>query len=82
MGAGCADLHDAMLRVRVESGLARLVVSGDPARGELALEPVSHVPNAVHLHAAGLPTGELGLSLLQPGESMMAQMRIVVEPVA
>ena len=79
---GRAELRDATLRVRVESGLTRLVVASDPARGDLALEPVSHVPNAVHLHAAGLPTGELGLSLLQPGESMMAQMRIVVEPVA
>ena len=77
---GRAELRDATMRVRVESGLARLVVSSDPARGEIALEPVSHVPNAVHLHAAGLPTAELGLSLLQPGESMMAHMRIVVEP--
>ena len=79
---GRAELRDATLRVRMESGLVRLVVSSDPARGDLALEPVSHVPNAVHLHAAGLPTGELGLSLLQPGESMLAQMRIVVEPAA
>jgi aldose 1-epimerase len=79
---GQAELRDALLRVRVESGLTRLVVSTDPTRGDIAIEPVSHVPNAVHLHAAGLPTGELGLSLLQPGESMLAQMRIVVEPAA
>lgn len=79
---GRAELRDHVMRVRLESGLARLVVASDAARGDIALEPVSHVPNAVHVQAAGLPTDELGLSLLQPGESMVAQMRIVVDAVA
>jgi hypothetical protein len=39
---------------------------------------VSHVPNAVHLYAAGAPTEDLGLVLLQPGESMLAQLRLEV----
>ena len=45
----------------------------------VAIEPVSHVNNAVHLYAAGVPADDLGLRVLQPGESMMAQMAIEVE---
>jgi aldose 1-epimerase len=63
----------------LRSGLTRLVVCNDPDLDCIALEPVSHAPNAVHLYAAGVPTGELGLALLQPGESLIAQCRIDVE---
>jgi galactose mutarotase-like enzyme len=44
--------------------------------------PVSHVPNAVHLYAAGAAAAELGLAVLQPGESLMAQLRLTVEGTA
>jgi aldose 1-epimerase len=54
-------------------------VCNDPEQDAIAIEPVSHVPNAVHLYAAGAPAEALGLVLLQPGESMMAQVRIEVE---
>ncbi|MBO9646290.1 MAG: aldose 1-epimerase [Pseudacidovorax sp.] len=63
-------------QLALRSGLTRLVVCNDPDLDCIALEPVSHAPNAVHLYAAGAPTGELGLSLLQPGESLIAQCRI------
>ena len=76
---GVAQLRDALMRVRVESQLARVVVFTEPARDVIAIEPVSHVNNAVHLAAAGVPPADLGLTVLQPGESMLAQMRIVVE---
>lgn len=76
---GVAQLRDAVMRVRVESQLTRLVVFTEPSRDVIAIEPVSHVNNAVHLAAAGVPPAELGLTVLQPGESMLAQMRIVVE---
>jgi aldose 1-epimerase len=76
---GLARLHDAQLQVRVRSGLTRLVVFTEPARDDLVIAPVSHVANAVHLYAAGVPAAELGLAVLQPGESLMAQMRIEVE---
>ncbi len=57
-----------------------LVVGTDAAGFTVA--PVSHVPNAVHLHAAGAAATELGLAILQPGESLMAQLRIAVEGTA
>jgi aldose 1-epimerase len=79
---GVATLRDAVLQVRVHSQLTRLVVFTEPGRQIIALEPVSHVNNAVHLYAAGHPADALGLGVLQPGESMMAQMRIEVEAVA
>jgi aldose 1-epimerase len=73
---GVAHLEDEALRVRVVSGLQRLVAFCQPGRGELALEPVSHVNNAVQLYAQGVSAAELGLQVLQPGESLMAQMTI------
>jgi aldose 1-epimerase len=63
---------------RLRSGLTRLVVCNDPDQDCIALEPVSHAPNAVHLFAAGAPA-DLGLVVLQPGESLVAQLRIEVE---
>jgi aldose 1-epimerase len=79
---GSAELRDPMLRVRLTSNLRRLVAFTTPAREHVAIEPVSHVNNAVHLYAAGASAGELGLVVLQPGESMVAQMAIAVEPAA
>src|SRR5437763_527889 len=65
--------------VRLQSPLTRLLVCNDPEQDAIAIEPVSHVPNAVHLYAAGAPAEALRLVLLQPGESLMAQLRIEVE---
>lgn len=76
---GLAELADANLRVRIRSDLKRLLVLADPAQDAIVLAPVSHAPNAVHLHAAGSPAGDLGLALLQPGETVLAQMTIEVE---
>lgn len=76
---GLVELSDAVLRVRLRSDLSRLVVFTNDTRPYVAIEPVSHVNNAVHLYAAGVPAQELGLRVLQPGESMMAQMALEVE---
>jgi aldose 1-epimerase len=78
---GAALLHDDQVQVCVTSELSRLVVFTQPGRDFVAIEPVSHVNNAVHLHAQGLSAEDLGLKVLQPGESMMAQMTIHVEAV-
>ncbi|HEX2547992.1 MAG TPA: aldose 1-epimerase [Ramlibacter sp.] len=78
---GLVELRDAQLCVRVRSGLSRLVVFTHHGRNDIAIEPVSHVNNAVQLHAQGTPAAELGLVILQPGESMIAQMSIEVEAV-
>jgi aldose 1-epimerase len=78
---GVAHLRDEFMHVRIRSSLSRLVVATSDTRGYVAIEPVSHVNNAVNLHAAGRPADELGLRVLEPGESMMAQMTIEVEAV-
>jgi aldose 1-epimerase len=79
---GLAELRDEALRIRVESNLGRLVVFTNAARDTIAVEPVSHVNNAINLMEAGIASAEeLGVRVLQPGESMSAQMTISVESV-
>jgi aldose 1-epimerase len=77
--SGTAHLRDPQLRVRIDSNLSRLVVFTHPSRDTVAIEPVSHVSNAVRLSQAGAPAEDLGLVVLQPGESLSAQMSITVE---
>jgi aldose 1-epimerase len=76
---GVAQLDDDRLKVRVRSGLTRLVVFTNASRPYVAIEPVSHVNNAINLAAAGARSDTLGLRTLAPGESMIAQMTIEVE---
>jgi aldose 1-epimerase len=77
---GVVRLRDDVMQVRVRSGLTRLVVFTHPSREFVAVEPVSHVNNALQMVAAGATGADLGLATLQPGETMMAQMSIEVEP--
>jgi aldose 1-epimerase len=79
---GVARLRDARLQVTVRSDLGWLVVYAEPARDELSIEPVSHAANAVHLYAQGASAADLGLRILQPGETLVAQMAIEVEAAA
>lgn len=79
--SGIARLRDERLRVTLASSLRRLVVFSHPTRGAMAIEPVSHVNNAMNLAASGHDPAALGLVILQPGESFSAQMTIEVEPV-
>ena len=79
---GVAVLRDAELEVRIGSGLTRLFVVAGGAEAGVVVAPVSHAPNAVHLHAAGASGADLGLRILQPGESFMAQMTIEAERLA
>lgn len=74
---GVVQLRDDAMRLRLQSPLRRLVVGRD-ADG-FALTVASHVPNAVHLYAAGAAAADLGVAVLQPGESLLAQLNIVVE---
>lgn len=77
---GDVTLRDALLRTRIRSSLDRLVVFTNPGRDFVAIEPVSHVNNAVQLvQRADLSAATLGLRELQPGESMTANMHIQVE---
>lgn len=78
---GVVRLRDDTLDLRVRSNLHRLVVFTHPGRDTIAIEPVSHVNNAVNLVAAGADAAALGLHTLQPGETLTAQMSIDVERV-
>ncbi len=78
---GVVHLRDGVLDVRVRSNLGRLVVFTNAGRDTIAIEPVSHVNNAVNLVAAGADADALGLHTLQPGETLTAQMSIEVERV-
>jgi aldose 1-epimerase len=78
--SGAVTLQDALLRTRITSSLNRLVVFTTPQRGDIAIEPVSHVNNALHMMAAsGASAAELGVVVLQPGETFNCDMRIDVE---
>jgi aldose 1-epimerase len=57
------------------------VVFTNGTRDSVAIEPVSHVNNAVSLVHAGADAAQLGLAVLQPGESITASMTIEVESV-
>jgi aldose 1-epimerase len=77
---GAAQLSDEKLRIQISASLSRLVVFTHPTRDFVAIEPVSHVNNAVNLMArGGMTAADLGLQVLQPGESMSASMSIRVE---
>lgn len=79
---GVVHLHDEKLHTRVSSNLNRLVVFAHATRDFVAIEPVSHVTNAINLMTmTGASADELGIRVLQPGESMSAEMSIHVEPV-
>jgi aldose 1-epimerase len=77
---GVAHLRDEAMHVRIRSSMSRLVVFTNDTRDHVAVEPVSHVNNAVHLAAAGANAVELGLRTLAPGETMVGQMTLEVEP--
>ena len=77
---GSVELQDELLRIQISSNLQRLVVFTNPTRDFVAIEPVSHVNNALQLvQATGISADALGLIELQPGESMSAHMHIHIE---
>ena len=79
--SGVVHLRDELLHTRVSSNLSRLVVFTNATSDSVAIEPVSHVGNALSLVEAGADPAALGLAILQPGESISAQMTIEVAPV-
>jgi aldose 1-epimerase len=76
---GVAELRDTLLHTRVRSSLSRLVVFTNGTRDTVAIEPVSHVNNAISLVNAGADAAGLGLAVLQPGETFSAHMSIEME---
>ena len=80
---GELHLRDEALHTRISSSkLSRLVVFTNPSKDFVAIEPVSHVNNAVNLLAFNVASAaELGVHVLQPGESLSCEMTIQVEAV-
>ena len=77
---GVVTVQDDALRTTLTSSLRRLVVYTTPARDTIAIEPVSHVNNAMNMLAqTGASAQDLGVCVLQPGQTFSCEMRIAVE---
>jgi aldose 1-epimerase len=77
---GSLQLTEGGLRLEVTSDLNCLVVFTTPGRDSIAIEPVSHVNNALALaQQTGVTPASLGLRVLQPGATFAASMRIQVQ---
>ncbi len=76
--SGSTVLRDSQLTTRLESDLRRLVVYTEPPKDFIAIEPVSHVNNAMNQanHNA------LGVVVLAAGQSWQASMRIQTDRTA
>ena len=72
---GCVELHDELLSIGITSNLRHLVVFTHPGRDFVAIEPVSHVNNAINM-TNGLSS--LGLTVLEPGQTWATHMTIDV----
>jgi aldose 1-epimerase len=70
--SGAAELHDGVMLTRVASDLPRLLVSTPEGKDFVAVEPVSHVPNAFNSPQAEA----LGMRVLAPGQTLRAWMSI------
>ena len=76
---GVVHLRDELLHTRLSSNLSRIVVFTNATRDFVAIEPVSHINNAISLMERKVATAdELGVCVLQPGESMSTSMTISV----
>ncbi len=77
---GVVHLRDSVLSMRVLSSLSRLVVYSTPQSDSIAIEPVSHVNDAVNrMTQTGTSADDLGVCILQPGQTFSRAMRIEVE---
>jgi aldose 1-epimerase len=80
---GVVHLRDECLHTEIRSSVKHLVVFTHDTRDFVAIEPVTHVNNAMNMLNAGrgFQPEDLGLRVLQPGESMTIEMSIQVTPV-
>ncbi len=75
--SGPARIRDEKLSLTLTSSLQRLVVYTPPHEPFFAVEPVSHVNNAIHM----AEPAQHGLVKLAPGEHMSAWMQLQVSKV-
>ena len=77
---GELHLRDALLHTRISANVSHLVIYTKPGLNCVAIEPVSHVNDAINLMARTGATAEsLGLQILKPGETFSCAMRIDTE---
>jgi aldose 1-epimerase len=80
---GALHFSVGQLRLQLSSDLDCLVVYTRPELDRIAIEPVSHVNNALALaQQSGQSPQALGLRVLQPGETFGASMRIAIKEMA
>ena len=73
---GVAHIHGESLSMMLSSSLRRLVIFTPQDKGYYAIEPVSHVNNAINQ----ADPSALGLRTLAPGESTSAWMQLEIQP--
>jgi aldose 1-epimerase len=76
--SGQALLTDERMRVKLESDVKRLVVFTNPEKDFIAIEPVSHVNNAMNLGNAK-ESEKQGVVILEAGQSHQVSMTISVD---
>lgn len=74
--SGQAHLHDELLALTLSSSLRHLVVYTPRGKGDYAVEPVSHVNNAINQ----AEPAALGLVALAPGAAASAWMTLEIRP--
>jgi len=66
---GVVDLRDELMRVRTRASVSRLVIFTSEDKPFVAIEPVSHVNNALALQTPARPVQALGMRVLEPGQA-------------
>jgi aldose 1-epimerase len=74
--SGRADIRDERLALTLSSSLRYLVIYTPQDQGFFAVEPVSHVNNAINQ----AEPAALGLQTLAPGASLSAWMKLEIPP--
>jgi aldose 1-epimerase len=79
---GVLRLIDSQFQVALRSTFSRLVVFTTPEREDIALEPVSHVNNALNLLDSSPSSAQsLGVVVLQPGGHCSGSMQVNIQRV-
>ena len=77
---GETKITDEDFNITLKSNLSRLVVYTHPGINSIAVEPVSHVNNALNMKPTnGSVHNDYGITVLQPGESISAYMSLTIE---
>jgi aldose 1-epimerase len=84
--SGSVLLRDGLLRTQISADTGRLVVFTNAQQECVAIEPVSHINNAINLIATQADLArageDFGVKILAPGESWQQSMRIQTESLA